>query len=71
MVEAADGSVPRRGRPGYDASMVLRRASLLMAAGLVIGGIGAWALSANVQSLLFETQSNDPRIIQFSMRVEW
>ena len=26
MVEAADGSVPRRGRPGYDASMVLRRA---------------------------------------------
>jgi AcrR family transcriptional regulator len=26
MVEAPDGSVPRRGRPGYDASMVLRRA---------------------------------------------
>jgi AcrR family transcriptional regulator len=26
MVEAADGSVPRRGRPGHDATMVLRRA---------------------------------------------
>jgi predicted permease len=54
---------------GNVVSMVLKRASVLMAAGLVIGCIGAWALSANVQSLLFETQSNDPRIFAAALAV--
>ena len=47
---------------GNVVSMVLKRATILLVLGLVIGSAAAWALSANVQSLLFETQSTDPRI---------
>lgn len=43
-------------------SMVLKRAGLLMALGLVIGGGAAWALSRNVESFLFQTEPADPRI---------
>ena len=39
--------------------MVLRRAALLMAAGLAIGGLVAWYLSASVKSFLFEIDPND------------
>ena len=40
-------------------SMVLRRAAVLMLAGLAIGGAGAWYLSAGVKSFLFQVQPND------------
>jgi putative ABC transport system permease protein len=40
-------------------TMILRRAGVLMAAGLVIGGAGAWYLSAGVRTFLFEVQPND------------
>jgi putative ABC transport system permease protein len=42
--------------------MVLRRAALLMALGLAIGGAGAWSLSARVKTFLFGIQPTDPRI---------
>jgi ABC-type antimicrobial peptide transport system permease subunit len=43
--------------------MVLRRAGLLMAAGLVIGGVVAWYGGAAVKTFLFEIQPNDVRIL--------
>ena len=43
-------------------AMVLRRAALLMALGLAIGGAGAWLLSAQVETFLFQTQATDPRV---------
>jgi ABC-type antimicrobial peptide transport system permease subunit len=43
-------------------SMVLKRAAVLMAIGLVIGGVAAWALSRNVETFLFQTAPTDPRI---------
>ena len=41
--------------------MVLANACMLVVAGLVIGGIGAWYLSATAQTFLFRLDSNDPR----------
>jgi putative ABC transport system permease protein len=41
--------------------MVLRNACALVAAGLVIGGVGAWYLSATAKSFLFGLEPNDPR----------
>ena len=41
--------------------MVLINASVLVAAGLVIGGVGAWYLSAAAKSFLFRVDANDPR----------
>lgn len=55
--------------PGGVMSMVLKRASLLMVIGLIIGGIGAWYLSASVQSFLFQTQSQDVRIFALALVV--
>src|SRR6185369_9617837 len=49
--------------------MVLRRAGGLMIAGLVIGGIGAWYLSAGVKTFLFEVQPNDVRIFAGALAV--
>ena len=49
--------------------MVLRRAGALMIAGLVIGGIGAWYLSAGVKTFLFEVQPNDVRIFAGALAV--
>jgi predicted permease len=43
-------------------SMVLKRAAVLMAAGLMLGGAAAWGLSSNVETFLFQTQATDPRI---------
>jgi putative ABC transport system permease protein len=47
---------------GNVVAMVLRRASWLMAAGIAIGGAGAWYLSSTVKSFLFEVEPNDPGI---------
>ncbi len=41
--------------------MVLRSACMLVALGLVIGGVGAWYLSAAAKTFLFRLESNDPR----------
>jgi predicted permease len=48
--------------PGNVVGMVLKRATMLMAAGLAIGGVGAWYLSAGVKTFLFEIEPNDARI---------
>ena len=44
-------------------SMVLKRAGVMMAAGLIIGGGIAWYASALVRTFLFETEPNDIRIL--------
>jgi predicted permease len=49
--------------------MVLGRAGLLMAIGLAIGGLGAWALSATVKTFLFGVQPTDPRIFAAALAV--
>ena len=41
--------------------MVLTRASLLVATGLVIGGVGAWSLSETARTFLFRMDPSDPR----------
>ena len=41
--------------------MVLLNACALVAAGLVIGGVGAWYLSATARAFLFRLEPNDPR----------
>ena len=41
--------------------MVLRHAGLLVLAGLLLGGIGAWYLRATAERFLFRLESNDPR----------
>jgi putative ABC transport system permease protein len=40
--------------------MVLRQGLLLAVAGIVVGLIGAWALTRLMQSLLYEVRPNDP-----------
>jgi len=42
-------------------SMVMRSAGLLVAIGLIIGGVGAWSLSKAAEKFLFRLESNDPR----------
>jgi len=54
---------------GNVVSMVLRRAGALMIAGLAIGGIGAWYLSAAVKTFLFEIQPNDVGIFAAALGV--
>lgn len=49
-------------RPADVVSMVMGRAGLLIAAGLVIGGAGAWVAAEGVQPFLFLVGSNDWRI---------
>jgi putative ABC transport system permease protein len=41
--------------------MVLTNACLLVAAGLAIGGVGAWYLSSAAKSFLFKLDATDPR----------
>jgi putative ABC transport system permease protein len=41
--------------------MVLTSAALMVGVGLVIGGIGAWYLSAAAKTFLFRLDPNDPR----------
>jgi putative ABC transport system permease protein len=43
-------------------TMVMRRAGILMAVGLVLGGAAAWALSRTVETFLFQTEPTDPRV---------
>ncbi len=49
--------------------MVLKRAAMLMATGLAIGGFGAWLLSARVKDFLFEIQPNDVRAMAAALAV--
>jgi putative ABC transport system permease protein len=48
--------------PGRVLSMVLEKAAVLVAAGLVVGGAGAWYLSVGVKTLLFQVEPNDIRV---------
>jgi ABC-type antimicrobial peptide transport system permease subunit len=41
--------------------MVLRAASMLVFAGLIIGGLAAWSLSGAAKTFLFRMDVNDPR----------
>jgi putative ABC transport system permease protein len=41
--------------------MILINACTLVAAGLIIGGVGAWYLSATARTFLFGLEPNDPR----------
>jgi putative ABC transport system permease protein len=54
---------------GSIVAMVLRRASALVAVGLVIGGVTSWYLSTGVKTLLFEIQPNDIRIFAGALTV--
>jgi putative ABC transport system permease protein len=47
--------------------MILGRASLLMLLGLVIGGAGAWYLSAGVRTFLFEVEPANAGIVAASI----
>jgi putative ABC transport system permease protein len=42
--------------------MVLRRAALLILAGLIVGGAAAWSLASTVEAFLFQVQPQDVRI---------
>jgi putative ABC transport system permease protein len=46
---------------GRVVGMVVRQVSVLIALGLVVGGVGAWFLSATAESFLFRMNANDPR----------
>ena len=46
---------------GRVVSMVLANAMVLVALGLIVGGAGAWYLSAAAKSFLFRLDSTDPR----------
>jgi putative ABC transport system permease protein len=50
-------------------NMVLKRAALLMIAGLAIGAAIAWALSRGVERYLFQTEPSDPRIFVAALAV--
>jgi putative ABC transport system permease protein len=41
--------------------MVLLNACVLLASGLIIGGVGAWFLSAAARTFLFSIEATDPR----------
>ena len=44
---------------GHVVAIVLRRAGMMMAVGLALGGVTAWHASAAVRAFLFETEPND------------
>ena len=44
--------------------MVLRNAGVLVLAGSILGGIGAWFLSASARSFLFGIEATDPRAFE-------
>ncbi len=54
---------------GNVVTMVLRRAGALMAFGLLIGGLGAWYLSAGLKTFLFEVQPNYAGIFAAALAV--
>jgi predicted permease len=43
-------------------SMVIRKATMLMIAGLAVGGVGAWYAGASVNAFLFQVEATDIRI---------
>jgi ABC-type antimicrobial peptide transport system permease subunit len=47
---------------GSVVAMVLRRAAVLVAIGLVLGGVGAWALAGTAKAFLFRMDVSDPRV---------
>ena len=49
--------------------MVLKSASVLIAIGLVIGGVGAWYLSRAATTFLFRLDANDPRAYAVAIAV--
>jgi ABC-type antimicrobial peptide transport system permease subunit len=54
---------------GNVVGMVLRRASLLMAVGLCVGGMAAWFLGRNVETFLFQTQGTDPLVFAAALAI--
>jgi ABC-type antimicrobial peptide transport system permease subunit len=54
---------------GNVVSMILRRAGALMVLGLLIGGAGAWYLSAGIKSFLFDVPPNDVGIFAGALLV--
>ena len=54
---------------GNVVSMVLRRAAVLVAAGLGIGAAVSWYLTASVRTFLFEVRPNDVRIFAAALAV--
>ncbi len=52
---------------GNVVGMVLKRAAVLMAIGLALGGATAWLLSGKVESFLFQTEATDPKIFVISL----
>jgi predicted permease len=55
--------------PGGVLSMVLQRASALIAIGLTLGLTVAWSLRASVQAFLFDVRSGDPRVFALAALV--
>jgi putative ABC transport system permease protein len=47
---------------GSVVSMVLRKATVLVAIGLIAGGTAAWFLSATAEAFLFNVEPTDPRV---------
>jgi ABC-type antimicrobial peptide transport system permease subunit len=41
--------------------MVLAKACVLLTAGLIAGGVGAWYLGATAKAFLFGVEAHDPR----------
>ena len=54
---------------GRVVAMVLRRAGVMLAAGLALGGVIAWYASAAVRAFLFETEPNDVAIMAAALTV--
>jgi putative ABC transport system permease protein len=54
---------------GNVVGMVLKRAGVLMAIGLVVGGAGSWYLSALVKTFLFQIEPNDARVFAAAVAV--
>ena len=55
------------GTPAQMIAMVLRHASLLMGAGLLIGALGAWYLTVFAEGFLFEVKARDPGIFALAV----
>jgi len=54
---------------GHVVAIVLRRAGMMMAVGLALGGVTAWHASAAVRAFLFETEPNDVAIMAAALAV--
>jgi putative ABC transport system permease protein len=54
---------------GNVVAMVLGRAAILTGAGLLVGGAGAWYLSAGIRTFLFEIEPNDLRVFAAALAI--